>query len=299
MTKFILKLLLFLAMCAILDVVVGYASVSLQRSSVGGITQKDEYIKEKMNAEIVIMGSSRASHHYVSNLLSDSLGYTVYNAGRDGKGIIMHYGLLLEITRRYNPKKIIYELTPAFDWIKGDNERYLLNLRHAYQIVGIDSIFWNVNINERLKMLSKSYQSNSLIMHLIYDNLIAQNDSLNGYIPLWDVIKIKDIRKESIEDLNTKNNIDSLKVEYLQKFINLCHKKKITLIFAISPQLHRSNDIYNFGKEMAKRNNIGIIDYQEMNTSFNDKMLFQDSYHLNNDGATKYTLKVIEYLNSN
>ena len=291
--------MLFFLICAVLDVAVGYAATALQKSSKGGLTHKDEFIKTEMNADIVVMGSSRASHHYVSNLIADSLGCSVYNAGMDGKGIIMNYGVLLEITKRYNPKTIIYELTPEFDWVKGDNEKYLAHLRHAYDITGIDSIFWEVNLNERIKMLSSSYRNNSLVPHLIYDNLIAQIDTLNGYIPLGGVYKPSEIRKESTENFTKEDDVDLLKARYLQRFINLCVDKDINLIFAISPIFPNSGHNYEFGEEMARNNDIKIIDYRKMNTSFkfNDKKIYQDRYHMNNDGATLYSSMIISYLN--
>lgn len=300
MNKFLSRILLFFLLCAVLDVTVGYASNYLQKSSKGGLTQKDEFIKNEMSADIVVMGSSRASHHYVSNLIADSLGCSVYNAGMDGKGIIMNYGVLLEITKRYNPKTVIYELTPGFDWVMGDNEKYLAHLRHAYDITGIDSIFWIINHNERIKMLSNSYRSNSLVPHLIYDNIIAQNDSLNGYIPLWGVYESMDVDvgKDSTENITKEDNIDPLKAEFLQRFINLCSDRDINLIFAISPEYHHSRDKYKFGEELARNNNIRIIDYREMSISsnFKDAKLYQDEYHLNNDGAYQYSSELIRYI---
>lgn len=299
MRRFIIKILIFFSICGTLDILVGYASNYLQKTSKGGLTQKDEFIKSKMNADIVIMGSSRASHHYVSNLMADSLDCSVYNAGMDGKGIIMNYGVLLEIIRRYNPKTIIYDLTPDFDWNKGDNEKYLSHLRQAYDIVGIDSIFWNVNSNERIKMLSKSYRANSLVPHLIYDNVVAKIDTMNGYIPIWGIYHPTDPKKEK-EKNSEERNIDQLKAIYLQQFINQCNERNINLVFAISPILKSSKSMFIYGKEIAKKNNIKIIDFHNMKCTFDEEKLYQDNVHLNNAGANKYTLEIIKYLkNSN
>ncbi len=299
MKKFIIKVLLFFCLCSLLDIMVGYASTSLQNSSKGGLTQKDEFIKSKMDADIVIMGSSRASHHYVSNLMADSLGCTVYNAGMDGKGIIMNYGVLLEITDRYTPKTIIYDLMPAYDWILGDNEQYLAHLRHAYDIKGIDSIFWNVNPNERIKMMSNSYRANSLVPHLIYDNIIAHKDTLNGYIPLLGIYRPQIGDKGDTEVFKVDGNqdsIDPIKVKLLNRFINLCKEKNINLIFSFSPIFQSSEDMATYGKNFAKSNEIRMLDFREMGTSFKDTALYQDNSHLNNTGAQLYTLEVVEVL---
>lgn len=232
MKKFILKTCIFLTICIILDIIIGIGTDFLHKSSKGGIIKKDEYIKDKLHADIVIIGSSRAAHHYVSNLLADSLGCTVYNTGIDGKGIIMNYGVLLEITNRYIPKTIIYELTPILDYLKRDNEKDLINLKHAYGIRGIDSIFWDVNHNERIKMISRSYRINSLLPAIISCNIFTENDTLNGYVPLWNRLEGK--RSNKVFDTES---LDTLKLKYLQKFINLCRKDSINLIFAISPSV--------------------------------------------------------------
>ena len=39
--------------------------------------------------DVLIMGSSRAHHHYVPEIISDSLGLSCYNTGKDGNGIIL------------------------------------------------------------------------------------------------------------------------------------------------------------------------------------------------------------------
>lgn len=84
-------------------------------------------------ADVVILGSSRAHHHYVPSVFFDSLGITAHNGGVDGNGIVMAKGLYQMITERYHPSLLIYDVISGFDFFvnseDGNNIRYLGNLR--------------------------------------------------------------------------------------------------------------------------------------------------------------------------
>ena len=79
--------------------------------------------------DVILMGSSRASHHYVTQIITDSLGLICFNAGQDGNGIIMQYGRWKMISERYAPKVLIYDITPVFDLMENDNMTYIDHLK--------------------------------------------------------------------------------------------------------------------------------------------------------------------------
>ena len=45
---------------------------------------KTYFALNDVETPVVIVGSSRASHHYVTQMIEDSLGMPAYNIGRDG-----------------------------------------------------------------------------------------------------------------------------------------------------------------------------------------------------------------------
>lgn len=75
------------------------------------------------------MGSSRASHHYVPEIISEKLGMSCFNAGQDGNGIILQYGRWKMLSERYTPKLIIYDINPGFDMVVNDNMTYVDRLK--------------------------------------------------------------------------------------------------------------------------------------------------------------------------
>ena len=128
MKKFILYTLLFFTVVAVVDFAAGKVFYYLQ-SRAGGRTGAEWYACKESHEDIIIMGSSRASHHYVPQIFEDSLGLSCFNAGQDGNGIILQYGRWKMIRERYTPKMVIYDVTYNFDLGVNDNMTYIDRLK--------------------------------------------------------------------------------------------------------------------------------------------------------------------------
>ena len=63
MKKFFLKVLLFFACVVAMDFVFGFGFSWLRSHAKGGSTANCEYIANKSKDDIIILGSSRATHH--------------------------------------------------------------------------------------------------------------------------------------------------------------------------------------------------------------------------------------------
>ena len=86
MKSFIIKILLFFAIVAVIDLCVGFIGDYLQAHAKGGITKQTNDLVMTDAHDVIIFGSSRARNHYDAPYLTDSLGLDVYNAGYDGNG---------------------------------------------------------------------------------------------------------------------------------------------------------------------------------------------------------------------
>lgn len=295
MRKFICKLLLLALIVWGADYVVGKSFSNLYTHSIGGTTQRDNYINYECKEDILIMGSSRASHHYVSKLISDSIGMPVYNAGRDGNGIILNYGFLSNVLKRYAPKIIVYDLTADFDWKPGDNDRFLPHLRHYYSSDEIKMLFDDVNKTEKYKMLSNTYRINSLVPHILFDNFFATPDNDAGYIPLYDVLTESESRDICLHHPLPDFATDDVKLKYLAEFVRLCKTNGVKLYFVVSPALDWRDGMYDYAKTLSRQYDIPLIYFPHDHSEFDNINYFQDSAHLNNEGAIAYS-KVIASL---
>ena len=294
MKKFIIRVILFFGIVAVIDLAFGMCCHYLYEHSKGGDTYKINYAVSEATPDILVMGSSRANHHYNPQILTDSLGLTAYNLGIDGSGAILMDGFYRLITKRYTPKVIIYELTPSFDFRKcnadANNTRYLAQLKPYYRNECLSQIFDDIDAKERIKLHSGIYRYNTTFLNLIKFYLKGGKEGGNGFSPLQGVMA------DYLPSTNQPvAEIDTLKIKYLHQFINDCKKNGTELIFVISPRYGAtSSEEYQPGIEVCKEEGYEVWDYYCDSRFVSTKDYFKDSYHLNNVGADAFTEVIVK-----
>ena len=300
MKKFLLKVLLFFALVVVMDFAFGFVFSWLRSHAKGGSTANCEYIANRCEDDIIILGSSRATHHYVPQIIDDSLGLSCYNCGEEGNGIVLAYGRFKMLTNRYKPKLIIYEITPGYDYgTKEPNTKYLGYLRPYYGVNGVKSLFDDFDDEfSFLKMKSKMYQNTSKLLSNLVDNLVYR-DNNKGYAPLDGKINM-DRSKEKAED--GQNGIDNLKLLYVEKLIVDANANSIPIVFMISPRYGGKKDASGYYPEISLCEKYGVQYYNFMNYApiSTNPIYFQDEGHMNDLGAVDYTKMIVkEVLNNN
>lgn len=289
MKKLIINLSIFFCLLIIIDKSIGYCLKYFQENAIGGDTKRNNYICLQTNEDILIFGSSKALHHYDPTIIEKTLQKSCYNCGNAGNGIILFYGQYKMIRKRYNPTKILYDVTADFDLIQNDNHKYLDLLRPYYSQEGVDSIFLSVDYSEKYKMLSNMYQYNSKFIQIITDNFIPQQSDINGYKPINQKMNYEPILEK---DKKNQKGYDTLKLYYLEKLIQEC-KNKTQLIFIISPQYKKETyKEYQPIISLCKKYNIPLLNHHNDKNFIYNKNYFFDSVHLNKNGATQFS-KVI------
>lgn len=292
MKRFIIKTIVLLIIILTIDTGMGIVFQHMVKTAKGGETERIEYICHKTSEKLLVFGSSRAAHHYDPRILEDSLHMTCYNCGKDGNGIILLYGWYQILKKRYTPRVILYDIQPSYDLLEGDNSKFLSGLRYYYEENHIDSIFWRVDENERYKMMLSSYRFNSQFLQLAMDNIKPLQEDSKGYRPLQGVM---DYEPEIKEGNRTEYKFDVLKLYYLERLIHDCKESDIQLIFAASPQYkNTSSEILAPIKNLCLRYNIPFINHYTDNAFNQKKKYFKDSAHLNEKGATNYTLEIVQ-----
>ena len=75
-----------------------------------GDSGKTYFSLYEVKTPIVIVGSSRAAHHYVTEMIEDSLKSPAYNVARDGCFFSYNCCVINSILDRYTPELIIWEI---------------------------------------------------------------------------------------------------------------------------------------------------------------------------------------------
>ena len=191
MKRFLLKVVLFFVLVAVIDVICGWAFDYLRSKARGGQTFKNEYLFNACKDDILILGSSRANHHYVPSVITDSLGLTCYNAGEQGCGIIPAYVRYRVVCARKKPKLVLYEVTPGYDYYmdKAGYSNYLGAVRQYADREVVREMYLDFSDElEPVRLLSGMYRNNSSLIKNLKD-ILKPTPNNSGYDPLYGVIK--------------------------------------------------------------------------------------------------------------
>lgn len=288
MKQFIINILAFFAIVFVIDLNIGFIGDYLKTNVKGGEAKRvNDLLNE--NHDIVILGSSCAHTEYDAPLLTRMLNEDVYNAGFNGNGVILSVGVLELILNRYTPKTIIFDVVPIYDIYVNeqddDNKRYLGRLKPFYRERDISDIFWNISIEEWMKVQSGMMRYNTIIASLIADNIYDRGVEERGYLPN----KGKKTEDRVVEQ-NQRDNIDGIKLQFVQKLIELSKEKNINLLFVASPKYGvNGSEELNPVKEICEEKGIPFLDYYADTRFVQHKELFKDPLHLNEKGAQLFT----------
>ena len=298
MKRFLIKTIAFFVVIAVADIVAGIGLDWLTTQARAGFTRRDNYICDSLRTDILLSGSSRCVRHYNPQIISELCGSSCYNSGQMGNGIILNYGRLLMINERSKPKLVIYDVTPKFDYLEGeDNHRYLTWLKGHYDRAGVADIFASVDNTEKYKMVSQLYRYNSRIFEILAD-VLSPMSSINsdGFSPLkgkMDKLKIKEKKHEK-----EKYIVDSIKMKYLQEYINLVGSHNI--VFVVSPIWYGMDTMQLRPlKELCEEKGIILIDFSNDPKYVHKDEFFKNGSHMNAKGADEFTRDFTEKLMHN
>ena len=297
MKKFLINITCFCVLLIVVDRCMGGICDFLRENAKGGSTKMQYYIANESVDDVVIFGSSRANHHYVPQMIEDSLGLTCFNMGQDGNGIVLMYGRYKMLLERYNPKLIIYDIESFFDFSTNyDNFRYLDKLKEFYDKECIRDEFDDLSgWQERMKMTSKMYRNNSKVMAIVGDNVLHRK--LNkGYIPLYGVVT--DSIKYEYEVVDSIEwSLDSVKLSLFERFVCDVKNREIPLAMFVSSAFAKSARVdYIEAEKICAKYDVPFYYLMEMDGIADDCAMFQDRIHMNNTGAEKYTREIIPLL---
>ena len=285
------KFLLFIVLMLLLDFSIGFMLRKIYFSQKSGWDYRTTYVINEVKSDVLILGSSRASHHYNPSIIEDSLKLSAYNGGRDGCTIFYYYALLKSALERYHPKVVVLDLRPLeFEQDQDAYDRLSILLPYYESHPEIRPICLLRSKFERYKLLSKMYPYNSKLFSSITTlfNLKRKiNESqLKGYLQLDGVY---DGSSKQIQSY--ANKIDTNKVAYFKNFINTCQTAHVKVIVCASPvfvKMLNTSKTIEMAKDICKDTHTPFFDYTNT-AEFDDQKLFADYNHLNGVGAAKFT----------
>ena len=297
---FFLKLGMFIFICFMIDISIGTILRSLYLKQNSGWEYRTKYAVEATTADMLLFGSSRAQQQYNPTFFESRLNLSCYNVGRDGESILYQYTIFSSVINRYKPKIILLECENGMFRKTSDSYDKLSCFLPFYKThPEIQSMIELRGPNEKLKLMSKMYPYNSLILKMIsgvyYKN---KNEDIKGYLPLYGNMN------EPMRPVNyTKTyDLDSNKIKFYNSFIDICKRDKIELILVCSPYFSKGtgNDIsLTMAKNIALKNDVKFIDLSKGHPLLNQSTLYDDTAHVNLIGAKILSNIVIDSMKVN
>ena len=288
MKKFLINIAIFFAIVAAVDFSLGKVFYWLQSTKAKGRTQTEYYVCNELNADILVMGSSRAAHHYVAQLITDSLGMSCFNGGQDGNGIVMQYGRWKMISKHHLPKVIIYDIEPAFDLAVNDNSRYIDRLKPYTGDTDVKEFIASLYPLERYKVISQMYRYNYKFLEITSD-CVRPSDANSGYQPNYNHIRQELINKDRNSEKSIIGKIDKVKMACLSNLIDEAQSKGVQVVLISSPYWKGYDDSeLSVIKTLAEKKGVPFIDYADSEIR-NNPDWFADSMHLNDMGACEFS----------
>lgn len=290
------RIVIALAVLFLCDRGIGYLMKYLYFNQQSGDGYLITYAIDSTQADVLILGSSRAKHSYDPEIFEDSAALSCFNAGRDGtEHLLFSYGQFKAVTSRYNPEIIILDIRPedlAFSAKEYDMLSPLLPYYNSHD--EIKELLLERGPFEGLKNISAIYPYNSLVFQVIMGNLEMNKKRkihYNGYVPF--------------RDSRVKGEIDSLPVQYtspdkykiglLEEMIRTCNEAGIRLIFVYSPTWHlvSVNAYDSLVAAMCNENHIEYLNLSNHHEFLKNPGYFYDRTHLNDKGARVFTSMLI------
>lgn len=293
MRTFVVKVLLFFAVIAIIDVVWGKVMNTALATTEMGDWGRRNYVINKTHENILIFGSSRAIHHYDPRIFTDSLGMSCYNCAEDGSGILLHYPRLKALIQRYTPKIIIYDIIPKYDFLEFGENISLGMLRPFSTNNSVFTFIEEIDDNEWIKLYSGFYKYNSSFLEI----LMQRSSTATQTVDCFTYGALDGEMKYDIDDAGKLEGegLDMIKYSFMKKFIDLCNSHNIKLYITVSPWYKmKESDVYAPIYELCKEKGVTFLNHNFDSTFNYRKEYFHDAAHLNKSGAEAYT-KVIAH----
>ena len=288
MKKFLNSVLFVGAGVFALDRIGGKAMQWVNRHTRDVAGPKILYLVEDIKEEVVLMGTSRCNYHYVPSLISDSIGMSVYNGGIDASSnIYAHYIVLCHILAHHTPKVICLDVS-ASDFALQDKPLRTVSFFAPYfgRNAAADSVFREAGTYGAYR-LSHLYRFNAKAVSNLMGLAINRHEQDDhGYIPLSRPPYFPD----KLEETPLPKAVDEKKLDYLRRFIALCHDRGIRLVFSISPAYCIvAPTHYDVLKTEARRNGVPFLDYHSTGLFLDHPEYFKDNGHLWDEGATLFS----------
>ncbi len=246
------------------------------------------------DADVVVIGASRAVHHYVPEVLSDSLGMNVVVTGRNGHDFIYNSCILHSILERYTPKLVIFDLGEG--WITGSCMNRIASLNPYYKTDKYikETIEETGDWTTRVLMHSNMYRYNGKLLKML-NGYIAASEIRDGYIPISNDPNLRTTNTE-LKRKDETLEVNENELKHLQDIFEWSKQYGFDLIVFDSPRYLLNVENYKNITPLCEEYSIPCFDLSNDSLFLSHPEWFKDESHLNDTGAHIYSSQIIKVI---
>lgn len=249
---------------------------------------------DHIDCEIAFFGSSRCQQFFDCNIIEETLSHNCYNFGISNAKIDITCLCLDYYLQHQKPPKYA-TLEVGYLTLLNDTK-----FDHHYQIFPL--LFLNQSVFDYVKCYNGfdikqvwiPFYRYSGYMEPVLKGFESSNYSIKGFIPVngsWN----SNVLGARINN-DTSLTIDSSRIKFLDRLVDLCAKYNIKLNFVYVPEHTNYKDFYNnkqeivdYFQEYAKNKEIPFKDFSADSIFNSDTSYFYNIEHVNKYGAAKFT----------
>ena len=288
---------IILIVIIITDILVGFGCrFFINNHRLSGEFGEIDYIANKSDNDIIILGSSVALNGINPNIINDSLGLSCYNGGANGQ-ILSYYESLLECIVKRDKKPSIIILGLRTNELAGEGNGGRYNVFLPYYHTGMEEIdkkLESKSWEEKYLLYSNLYRYNPIWWRLfLYVFLPPEEKGKNGFtgkpVPM--------VYPELKNDISSP--ITNERINSFLNMVHLCKKFNIQLIVFFPPMYFHYTDkteTIDYVEKYCIKNGIPCYNDSQDSIFLSDSHLFYDNVHVNIVGCNKYTQIILERL---
>lgn len=306
MKRFFKSLLLLLGILSVVNVVLDFGfSRYLNHYPKLMYNAWNNIIHDSIDADLLVMGSSRAWVQYDPHIMDSLLSVNSYNLGLNGSHVkrqIIKYEVYQHYQKR-QPLFLIINFDYFGNWEKDgggggfQREQFFPYLTNPYmrKLIKEQEPF---SLLELYLPMFRYYQHGVMnILEDIYNKDCWYKGYYWGMPQEWDGTKLAKIQTVRFEPLNDV-------VEKFDFFLRELQKEGVQVVFVTSPiyigvteRTENIQDYYAFRKHFSEKYDIPVLDYLYDSLCY-DTAYFYNASHLNKTGAELFTAKLCHDIDS-
>ena len=287
-------------------------SAGLRKINTSSFGVSNSIVGGKINADILIAGSSRALNHYDPREIHRITGHRSYNIGLNGSQTDIQLARVrMYLAHNRKPKLLILNLDLfSFQVTHGeiyDPGQYIpyLNEKHLYDALSaINPAMWKSKVIPLYGYVVEDLRLTWIKGLRSHFDLNPTEDHFFGFNPRYSAWTGDFQRYRESNGSGVQVAIERKGIEEIDDLVKLCHDQEIQLVFVYSPEYLEMQAMTNNRRELFERfvelnrqTGTPFWDYSDSAISAS-RGNFYNSQHLNAGGAAIFSAELAERIKS-